>query len=137
MNTKQWVIGTIVGGAVVYALGYVIWNLLFADFFNANSGAATGVDRAEQIVWAVAVGSLTYAVLLMYALGSRAGSLNIAGGAKTGAIVGLLLWATADFTLYGVQDVSNLTATIVDPLLELVRGAIAGAVLAAVVPKLA
>lgn len=137
MNAKQWVIGTVVGGVVVYVLGYVIWNVLLADFFAANAGTATGVDRAEQIVWAVAVGSLTYAALLMYALAPRAGSLNVAGGATTGAIVGLLLWATADFTLYGVENVSNLTATIADPLLELVRGAITGAVLAAVVPKLA
>jgi hypothetical protein len=73
----------------------------------------------------------------MYALAPRAASLTIANGAKIGAIVGFLLWLTADFTLFGIQNVSNLNAAIVDPLLELVRGAVTGAVLAAVVPKLA
>lgn len=137
MNTKQWIVGTVVGGVVVYALGYVIWGVLFADFFAANSGSAIGVDREERVVWAVAVGSLAYAALLMYSLAPRTGSLTIVNGARICAITGFLLWACVDFLFYGNQNVSNLTATIVDPLLELVRGAITGAVLAVVVPKLA
>ena len=137
MNTKQGVIGTIVGGIVLFVLGYIIWDMLFAEFFAANSGSATGVNRDEQVVWAVALGSLAYAALIAYALALRAGSTTIVNGAVTGAIVGFLLWATADFTDYGVTNIDNLTATIADPLLELVRGAITGAVLAMIVPKLA
>jgi hypothetical protein len=137
MNTKQWVVGTVVGGIVVYALGYVIWDVLCADFFAAHSGSATGVDRGEQVLWAVVVGALAYAALLMSALAPRAGSLTIVKGATVCAITAFLLWLTADFTLYGIENVSDLSATIVDPLLELVRGAITGAVLAVVVPKLA
>ncbi len=52
-----------------------------------------------------------------------------------GAVAGFLLWFTADFILYGVQNVSNLTRTLVDPLLEFVRGGIAGGVIAAVLGK--
>ena len=32
MNTKQWVVGTVVGGIVVYAVGYVLFEFLLGDF---------------------------------------------------------------------------------------------------------
>ena len=134
MGTKQ-LTGTIVGGVVLYGLGYLMFSRAFAAFYAANAGSATGVDRSPELVWAVALGCLAYAALITFALGSR-GALSITQGALVGAIVGFLIWFTADFTLYGVTNISNLTRTMVDPLLEIVRGSISGAVIAAVVrPK--
>jgi hypothetical protein len=68
-------------------------------------------------------------------IGSRTSSLNIAAGVKIGAVVGFLLWFTADFMFYGISTVGNLTSTVVAPLLELVPGPIAGGVIAAVLGK--
>ena len=137
MNTKQWVIGTVVGGVVIFAVGYVIFEVLLGDYYAANSGAATGMMRDPPIVWALAVGALAYAALILYALRTQAASVNVVSGMKVGAVVGFLLWATADFTLYGITNMSNLTLTIVDPIVELVHGGIAGAVLGALLPKVA
>ena len=137
MNTKQWVGGTIVGAIVLFGVGYVLFEVLLKDFYAANSGTATGVNRETQIIWAVAVGALAYAALILYALRGSAASLNVASGAKTGAIVGALIWACADFTLYGISNINTLTLAVVDPLVELVRGGITGAALAVLLPKLA
>ena len=137
MNTKQWVVGTIGGGVVVYVLGYIIFDTLLGDFYAANGGSATGVMRDPQIMWAVAVGALAYAALILYALKAHVASPNAISAMKVGATVGFLLWLCADFTLYGITNMSNLTTTIVDPLAELVRGGITGAVLGALLPKLA
>ncbi|MGB5132281.1 MAG: hypothetical protein WBO00_06675 [Steroidobacteraceae bacterium] len=137
MNTKQWVVGIIGGGVVLYVLGYLIFDTLLADFYAANGGSATGVNRDPQILWAVAVGAVAYAALMLNALKAHGASLNVASGVKVGATVGFLLWLCADFTLYGITNMNNLTLTIVDPLVELVRGGITGAVLAALLPKLA
>lgn len=137
MNTKQWVVGIVAGGVVVYVLGYIIFEFLLGDFYAANGGSATGVNRDPQIVWAVAVGALAYAALILYALRANAASLNVVNGMKVGATVGFLLWLCADFTLYGITNMSNLTLTIADPFVELVHGGITGAVLAALLPKLA
>ena len=136
MDTKRLVTGTLVGGIILYAAGYLIFDLAFADFYSANTGSATGVARDPQLVWAVALGSLAYAALVTLALGSRAGSWNIGAGVKIGAVVGFLLWFTADFILYGINNVANLTRAVVDPLLELVRGGIAGGVIAVVLAKI-
>ncbi len=136
MDTKRLIIGTIVGGVVLYILGYVIYVLAFADFFAANAGSATGVYRDNPVIWALALGTLSYAALLTLAIGTRAGTATIVDGVKVGAIVGFLMWFGADFIHYGIANISNLTATIADSLLELVRAGISGAVIAAVLGKI-
>jgi hypothetical protein len=136
MDAKRLVTGTLVGGIILFAAGYLIFDLAFADFYAANTGSATGVTRQPQLLWAVVLGSLSYAALITLAIGSRAGPLNIGAGVKIGAVVGFLLWFTVDFILYGITNISNLTRTVVDPLLELVRGGIAGGVIALVLGKI-
>ena len=135
MDLKKIAIGTLVGLVVLYALGYAIWLYLFGDFFDANSGGATGVDRETPIHWAVIVGTLIYAKAITMALLSRGGSASLVDGAKVGAVVGLFIWGTADFILYGVNDTSTLAATIADTLLEGVRAGITGAIVALVLSK--
>ena len=73
--------------------------------------------------------------LLTLVVGSRADA-TIGAGIKIGAIVSFLLWFTADFMLYGISHVGNLTTTVVDPFLELVPGAIAGGVIAGVLRRM-
>jgi len=136
MNTKQWVVGTVGGAVVLMAVGYVIFEVLLKDFYAANGGTATGVNREAQIVWAVAVGALAYAALILYALRGSGATLSVASGAKAGAIVGALIWACADFTLYAISNINSLTLAIVDPLVELVRGGITGAAVAVLLRKL-
>ena len=137
MDIKRLIIGTVVGAITLYIIGYVIWELAFADFFAANAGSATGVYRDTQVIWALALGTLSYAVLLTLAIVTRAGSTTIVEGLKVGAIVGFLMWFGVDFIHYGIGNVSNLTATLVDSLLELIRAGISGAVIAAVLGKIA
>ena len=137
MDIKRLIIGTVVGGIALFILGYVIWNMLFTDFFAANAGSATGVVKDPQVIWALAIGSLCYAALLTLAIGTRAASATIVEGLKIGAIVGGLMWFAVDLTLYAVWNVSNLTAAIADSLLELIRAGISGAVIAAVLARIA
>jgi len=47
------------------------------------------------------------------------------------------MWFSVDFIHYGIGNVSNLTATIADSLLELIDAGISGAVIAAVLGKVA
>ena len=137
MNTKQWVVGTVVGGIVVFGVGYVLFEVLLKDFYMANGGSATGVVRDPPVIWAIGVGALAYAALILYAMKSQAAPASVASWTKAGAIVGFLLWACADFTFYGATNTNNLTVTLVDPLVEIVHGGIAGAVIGALLPKFA
>ena len=134
MNTKGSVAAVLAGAIVVYAVGYVIFDTVFASFYAANAGSATGVLREPQILWAVLVGCVCYAALITYTM-NRGGATSVATGAQVGAIVGLLLWGTVDFVLYGAMNLNNLTVTVLDPILEFVRGGISGAVIALVLGK--
>jgi len=134
MDTKRLVIGTIVGGITLFLVGQLIWVLAFAGFFAANAGSATGVSRDSILIWALAVGNLSLAALLTLAIG-WARATSIAQGFKIAAIVGFLVWLGVDLIHYGVSNVSNLTATIVDPLLELIHNGVAGAVIVAVTSR--
>ena len=136
MNAKQLAVGIIVGTLVSMIVGYVIWNVLAADFFASNMGSATGVMRDTQLLWAVIIGTAAYTTLIALALGAQSGELTIAGGLKVGAIVGFLVWFAVDFILFGIMNVDTLTSAIVDPILEAIRGGITGAAIAAVAAKL-
>ncbi len=136
MDNKRLIIGTVVGGFTLHVLGYLIWVIAFADFFAANAGSASGVSRDAPLMWAIALGNLSLGALLTLAVGSRPKFPSIGEGFKIGAIVGFLIWLGVDFILYGVNNVSNLTATIADSLLEVVHNGVAGAVIVAVIGRI-
>lgn len=131
MDMKRFVGAAVAGGLVMWGVGYVIWGMLFTDFFAANAGSATGVGREADILWAIAIGTLSLATLITFAI-SWTGGATLGDGARVGALVGFLLWFGVDFIHYGAFNLSNLTGTIVDPLLEIVRSGIGGAVIAMV-----
>jgi uncharacterized membrane protein len=132
MDAKRTVAAVLVGAAVLYGVGWLLFDKLLLNFYMANAGSATGVMRENQVLWSLVVGYLFYAYLIVYALRFRSGAGSISQGFLIGASVGFLVWASVDFIFYGIANINNLTLTIVDPLVELIHGGIAGAAIAAV-----
>lgn len=135
MDIKRIVIGTVVGGIAMYVVGYLLFDVAFGDFYTTNVGSATGVFREAPLQWAVFLGTLALAALVTLGIESRTGALTVGKGITTGATVGFLLWFGVDFIRYGGTNVPNLTRTIVDPLLEIVRNGAGGAAIAAVLAQ--
>ena len=135
MDMKRLAMGTLAGGITMFVVGYLIWTVAFAGFFAANAGSATGVDRDAPIWWAAVLGVLSLAALVTLAIG-WSGESSIGGGFKIGATVGFLVWFGVDFVHYAYFNLSNLTATIADPALEIVRTGVGGAVIGAVLGKM-
>lgn len=136
MDMKRLLMGTIGGGIVLFGLGYLFFEILLGDFFAANAGSATGVYRETPIFWAILVGELMMAALVTMAI-DKMGASSMAAAAKVGAIVGFMVWFSVDFIHYGLTNLGNLTSTIADPFVELVRVGIVGAVIAMVLAKTA
>ena len=131
MDTKRLLTGTVVGGVVAFALGYLFWGVLLAGFFEGQAGSASGLAREGTIWWASVAGTLSIAMLVTLAIGWTGGS-SMMDGFKTGALVGFLFWLGADLLIYANFNFATLTGSLADPLVELVRTGLAGAAIAAV-----
>ena len=134
MTAQRLALGTIVGGVVFSVLGYVVYGVLFASFFAANLGSATGVPREPFDFVSLVLGQMAWAAILTLILGWASVS-SLAQGAKVGALIGLLFFLGFDLTLYASTNMQNLTASLVDPLLGAVLFAVAAAAIVSVSPS--
>lgn len=125
---KKFVLATIAGGITLFILGYVFYELLLGGFFEANGGTATGVMKEAPVFWAVLLGELGAAALITLVLGWT-GASGAGDGFKTAATVGFLVAFSINFIIFGVMNISNLTAVIVDLPVAAIRWGIAGAVI--------
>ena len=130
MDTKRLLTGTVVGGVVAFAMGFLLWGLLLASFFEGQMASA-GLLREAPILWAAVVGTLSIAMLVTLAIGWTGGA-SMMDGLKTGALVGFLFWLGGDLIIYANFNFSTLTGALADPVVELIRWGIAGAAIGAV-----
>jgi hypothetical protein len=119
---------------ILAAVGYTIFGTLLPDFYRGfmNAGSAIGVARARMLPWPIAIGMLSYRLLLTLAIAGRSGPLTVRAGMTTGAVVSSLVWLTADLMLFGISTVGSVIGVIIHPLLELVPATFAGGAIAAV-----
>ena len=122
MTTKNRLLATLVGFIVLFLLGWLIYGMLLMDFYGNNSGSASGVMRAddEMIWWALILGNLFQAYLLVYIFGNWANITTFSDGLKAGAIIGLIMGLAVNFTMYGTSNIMNMTSTFVDPFVSAV-----------------
>ncbi len=129
MDGKRLLTGAVVGGIAMFALGWLVFELAFGSFDDAGSNLPAGVVRDTRILWAWAGGSVALAVLVTFAL-TWAQATSFGSGFKVGAIVGFLVWLGVDLLRYSGIDDLTLTVTLLDPVLEIVRTGLVGAILA-------
>jgi hypothetical protein len=132
MASNRFVLAALVGGVVVFLAGGLLYGVLTVSFFEANQGSAVGVMREAPEILYLVLGQVVLGVLLAVVIDKWARVGGVANGLKIGAIVGLLMGLGVDLTMYGVTNMANLTATLVDPLIQTVQMACAGGAIGAV-----
>lgn len=135
MSTKKFVLATLAGGITVFVLGGLIYGLLAASFFEANQGSAVGVMRETPDYVHLFLGQLVFGALLTVIIGKWVGQTGAGAGLRIGAIAGLLFGLGIDLTMFGVTNISNITATLVDPILVAIQLGLGGAVVGLVLEK--
>ena len=131
MSAKSFVLATIAGGVTLFILGGVFYGWLLADMFESSG------MREEPIWWALIVGELFLAALVTLIFGRWATISTPVSGLKAGAIIGLIMAAALNFTMYAVSTIIDPTAGAVDVGISVVRLGVAGAVIALVLGKTA
>ena len=131
MTTQKLLVGTIVGWVVLFFLGYLVFGILMADFYRANTGTAIGVEKMPLNLLAIGIGQLASAGALTLIL-SWVGVRSIGQGASMAGVVGLLFFLGVDLTTFGSTNTSTLKVTLVEPVIIGILYAIAGGAIAAV-----
>jgi len=131
MTAKNRILATLVGFLVIFLLGWLFYGVLMMDFYQSNSGSATGVYRADNdmIWWSLILGNICQAYLLVYIFGNWANITTFADGLKGGAMIGLIMGLAYSLNMYGTSNLMNLTGALVDPLVSMVMMALTGGVI--------
>lgn len=131
MDSKRLFVGTLVGAVMISIVGFLLYEVLFASFFE---GQMIVGQREAPIIWAAILSALAHGLLLTMVIG-WAGDASMMGGLKTGAIVGLLFWLGGDMILFAVFEFGTLTGALADTVLATVQYGLAGAAIGAVGAK--
>jgi hypothetical protein len=64
MTIKKLAFATLAGASAGFITEVLLYGVLLADFFAANAGSATGVNREEPNLVMIALGQIPLALLL-------------------------------------------------------------------------
>ena len=129
MKSKNFLVSGVVGGIAAFFLGYLIWGILFKDFFPQPE------ESTNNLVM-IFFGSLCYGLLLSYIFVKWAQVSTAVGGAKAGAALGLLLALYFDFFQLAMNPEATYQMFALDVVLSIVFAAIIGAIIGTVNGKL-
>ncbi len=131
MDAKKRLMATLAGFVVYFMLGFILYGVLLMDFYSSHTGTATGVMRidADMQWWALIAGNVVQAYLLVYIFGNWANITTFGGGLKAGAIIGFIMSLGISLNMYGTTNISDLTSTLVDPVVMSVMLGITGGVI--------
>jgi len=135
MGGNRVVIATLVGAIVAFVLGGLLWGFALVGFFEANAGPAIGAMKEAPNFLPIALGQIPAALLLTLMIQKWEPRASLAGGAKVGALLGLLVTLSYDLTMYGSTNLMNLTAALVDPIVGMGHMAVVGAAIAIVLGR--
>jgi hypothetical protein len=131
MDAKKRIMATIAGFIAYFLLGFLFYGVLLMDFYASHAGSATGVMRIDDdmVWWSLMAGNVVQAYLLVYIFGNWANITTFGGGLKAGAIIGFIISLGLGLNMYGTTNISDLTSTLVDPIVMAVMFGITGGVI--------
>jgi uncharacterized membrane protein YkvI len=73
MNAQQRILATLAGAVVSFIMGFLMYAVIFESFFTNNAGSAANVMKTDDMVWwALILGNVFMAYLLVYIFGKWA-----------------------------------------------------------------
>ncbi len=118
MDTKT-IVGSVLGGLALFAMGYVMYMLLLADIITHRGG--------EPDLLYIILGELVFGYLIVWTAGVT-GAKNPSAGAKAGAIMGVIVGLAISFLELGENPRAELVTYLLDVVVWGVRWGVAGAV---------
>ncbi|HSR60171.1 MAG TPA: hypothetical protein VLL47_05415 [Robiginitalea sp.] len=133
MFNKQNLLATLAGTVVMFILGYLVWGVATAGFFEEHSLTEAMKGEEEMSLLMVFLGNLvmTFAMSSLYGKWSG-GHHSASQGMQFGAWVGVFIGVGMGLLWYGTSKLMDSTAHMVEAALDIVFYAVVGAVIAMV-----
>ena len=124
MNVQKLLLGSLIGGLVALAVGYLLFGVALSSYMAENAAHT----KEPDMIWLVA-GHLVYGGLVTYIFLQWAGIKTAATGAKAGFIIALLASLGFNWIWHGVSDIfpGGCVATLIDAVGGAVVWAVGGA----------
>jgi hypothetical protein len=135
MDSKKFLIGTLVGGITFFILGYLIYGKLLMNFFMQHSIAPSGSMKTmdELVWWALILGNLATGAFLTYIF-LKIGNVNSFGsGASIAAAIGFFVGLSDGLVRFATENTSDMTGVFTNVLVGIVMMAITGGIVAAAI----
>lgn len=126
MNTKNFLVSSLVGSVVYWLLGWLFYGILFTEIYPPSD---------TQNMLYIYLGCLTFALLLGYIFNKWAGISTLMSGLYAGALIGFLYGLSMNFFMYSNME-PNMSNMLLDVVLNAVSGGVTGAVMGLVIGKM-
>ena len=134
MNTKNLLLGTLLGGVSFFFLGWLIFGILLSPIMEANcSNIARPME--EMLFGPLIVSNLLWGLLISISMAwtQKTGAL---AGLKTASLLGLIITSAMDLSLYSMTTYfNNLNAVVFDVFGNVLLYAITGTLLGLLIFK--
>lgn len=136
MDTKKFLMGTVVGGIAYFFLGWLVYGMALMSTMAEYSNAACMRAETDMIWWAMILGNFFFGALLTYIF-LKSGNVNSFGaGAQTGAMISLMASMAVDLMMFSTTTLTtNPTGIVIDVIASTVIGAIAGGLIGVVLGR--
>ena len=138
MNITRVLAGTLVGGIVMFFLGWLIFGVFLMDFMKTNMIQYSGLMKEPMPdMIPLVIANLAFAWLIAFVFDYWAGIRDFVSGLKGGAFIGFPIAVWIDLQFFAFMNLyKGITPIIVDVLAATALSAIVGGVIGFVMGKI-
>jgi hypothetical protein len=133
---ERYAIGAVVGGVVLFLLGYVIYVLLMPDPEFARGAASAALGSMNPNLPPIIAGEILFGFLLTRGLIKSGAITSVGASVKGGALVGFCAGLGIGLIMYGAWGLTSAAGAVWEGVTWAVRWAVAGAVLSMILGKM-
>lgn len=137
MTNNKIILAGVAGAMSLLLIGSMIFGFTLPQFGDTLNGSASGVMKSpEEFGWIpLIIGHLAFGWLFAIIFGRWANISTFTGGAKAGLILGALISLGNELISFGSTNVSSLTGTVVEIVLQTIVFALMGGVVGAMLGR--
>lgn len=136
MFSKSNLLATLVGGAVMFFLGYLVWGMALSNFFASRSLVSMEGNVPHVEIVGLANLIMAFVMATLFGKWSR-GQHSLSEGFKFGAWIGVFAGLGMGLLGYGTMAQMDLTGYLVAALVHILFYGTIGAIIALVYQKTA